>query len=108
MEVTEPKLSEIDGSTVSMNKHCLYLPHTFRGRDFNATNDIFLNKLLEFHETWFRNPDINDNNAQNKNEPQCKCPGFVKCQHLLVNNPYVLTSEFGQNMDGSIIKTESK
>ena len=99
----EPKLGEIDGSTVSKNRHSHFLPYTFRGRDFNATNDIFLNKLLEFHETWFRDPDIN-----NKNVPQCKCPAFLKCQHLIVNNPYILTSEFAQKTWMEILSKQNQ
>ena len=38
---------EVDGSTLTDgNPHELRLPFLFRGRDFNATNDLFLTQLL--------------------------------------------------------------
>ena len=83
------KVDDLDGSTLTDdNPYKLRLPFLFRGRDFNATNDLFLSRLLQFHETWLRMPDIN----VNKPVIACNCPGFLKGQHIVVNDSSILIS----------------
>ena len=83
-----PEACEI-GSEVYNDLYPWQLPHVFRGRDFNSTNDLFLHKLLDFTQTWIRTPDIDIDNGG-------KEAVFLKAQHMIVNTPSVMTSEFAQ------------
>ena len=106
MALKEPSYaSEITHSDT--NNHPL-LPYIFRGRDFNSANDIFLSKLLEFHETFYRAPDINNTSTNTNKADVCACPGFIKCQHIIVHYLSIMTSEFAQQTWLEIISNDNK
>ena len=57
MELSSPTEQEIDGSSARIKGRPLdrlCLPYAFSGRDFSVSNDLYLHKMVDFHETWQR------------------------------------------------------
>ena len=78
--------------------------YQFHGRDFTPFNNMYLQKILEFHEMT-RMLHFN----QPKHSPSiCTCPGFLKCYHLIVHEPYLLTAEFAQRTWPESIRNDDR
>lgn len=79
------------------------VPFGFHGRDFSTKNNMYLQRLLEFHEAqrlYYRTSLESNNNIKSSvSKRHCQCPGYLKCYHFIVHNPALLTAEFATKIN---------
>ena len=92
-------------SIVSNPERSNPLPYQFHGRNFSPHNNLYLQEIMAFHEMHRflhfvgLQKDQHPYSVSNvSSSTKCECPGFLKCYHILVHDPYLLTAEFAHQI----------
>ena len=114
MEIKEPNINDLNPNVIGNgDPKAINLPYgIFGNKDFSPRNDLYLQKIFEIGEVRLTAPDIHIDGKTNITEGVhvsiCKHPMFVKCQHIIIHNPSILTLEFAQKSWIESVANENK